>query len=276
MKNAKPAIPLTESFAWKGHNIRWGRVGTGPPVVLCHGTPWSSFLWRVIATELAPTRTVYLWDMLGYGRSDMVESNVSLAAQGELFAALLEHWGLDAPDVISHDFGGAVSLRAHLLHGRAYRSLALVDVVALRPWGSPFFTLVNEHHEVFEKLPSNLHEALVREYISGASSPGLDSTVLDALVRPWTSAAGQAAFYRQIAHADEAHTDEIEPLYSSIQIPTLVVWGRDDTWIPEDRAHTLADTIPDAELCLINGAGHLIQEDAAVELTNCLQEWLAR
>ena len=269
-------VPLTESFDWKGHTVRWGSIGSGPPVLLCHGTPWSSYLWRGLAHALASERTVYVWDMLGYGQSDMVDSDVSLAEQGQIFAALLDHWRLDKPDVVAHDFGGAVSLRAHLLHDRNYRSLALVDVVGLRPWGSPFFTLVNEHADVFGQLPSNLHEALVREYIAGASSGGLTPEVHDTLVSPWITSAGQAAFYRQIAQADEAHTDEIEPLYGSISIPTLVVWGRDDVWIPEDRAHRLVEMIPGAELSLIDGAGHLIQEDAAEMLIARLREWLLR
>jgi pimeloyl-ACP methyl ester carboxylesterase len=53
--------------------------------------------------------------------------------QGELLADLLRYRNVDAPHVVAHDYGGAVSLRAHLVHGARYASLALVDVVALRP-----------------------------------------------------------------------------------------------------------------------------------------------
>ena len=111
-------------------------------MVFCHGTPWASALWAPIADALSTEHTVYLWDMLGYGTSSMTEGDVSLAAQGRVLADLLSHWELAAPDVAAHDYGGAVALRAHLLHGAAYRSLALVDVVALAPWGSDFFRLV--------------------------------------------------------------------------------------------------------------------------------------
>ncbi|MFE4625053.1 hypothetical protein [Streptomyces mirabilis] len=67
--------------------------------------------------------------------------------------------GLGQPLVVAHDFGGAVVLRAHLLHGARYRALALVDPVAPAPWGSPFFRLVGEHADVFERLPPALHGA---------------------------------------------------------------------------------------------------------------------
>ena len=47
-----------------------------------------------------------------------------------------------APHVVAHDYGGAVALRAHLIHGRHFSSMVLVDVVALAPWGSPAFRLL--------------------------------------------------------------------------------------------------------------------------------------
>jgi pimeloyl-ACP methyl ester carboxylesterase len=96
-----------------------------------------------------------------------------------------------------------------------------------------------------------------------------------ALVAPWTGETGQPAFYRQISQADEAHTDEVEPLYPTIGIPVLVVWGRDDAWIPVDRAHRLAGLIPGARLQLVDGAGHLVQLDRPEALTAALTRWLS-
>lgn len=269
--------PEQKTFAWRDGTVHWSREGSGPPVVLCHGTPWSSALWDGTARALAVHHTVYRWDLVGYGRSEKREGqDVSLGAQGELFAALLDHWALDRPAVVAHDYGGAVSLRAHLVHGRHYRSLTLVDVVALAPWGSPFFRLVNTHTDVFEQLPEALHEGLVRAYVSGASHRGLRDDDLDRLVEPWTGPAGQAGFYRQIAQADQRWTDEIEPLYPSLDLPVHIIWGTEDTWIPVDRAHRLRDTIPGATLRLIEGAGHLIQLDAPAELALAISETLAR
>src|SRR5215207_9512443 len=118
---------LRERFATNGGAIAWDRLGDGPPVVLVHGTPWSSWSWRRVAAELAD--------------------------RGARLATLLELWGLERPAVIAHDIGGAAALRAHLLHDRAVAALALVDVVALAPWGSPFYRLVRVHREVFEQLP---------------------------------------------------------------------------------------------------------------------------
>ena len=265
---------LPNVFSWRGRTVRWDSFGEGPALVFLHGTPWSSALWRPIAEALSAQFTVYLWDMPGYGSSSKDPSHaVDLGVQGELFAELLESWGLDRPHVVAHDFGGAVALRARLVHGAAYASLALVDVVALSPWGSPFFNLVKEHAPVFEQLPAAVHRGAVEAYIRGASRRGLSADDLAMLVDPWADAEGQSAFYRQIAQADERFTTEVEPLYATLTEPVHIVWGREDTWIPSDRAQRLGERIPNASVTLIDGAGHLIQLDAPAALAAELTRW---
>jgi pimeloyl-ACP methyl ester carboxylesterase len=266
----------SETFSWRGRIVFWERMGTGPEVVFCHGTPWSSELWRPFAEALAASYTVFLWDMPGYGQSSKrAEHPVSLDVQGQLLADLLDHWGLRAPHVVAHDYGGAVALRAHLLHGARFASLALVDVVALAPWGSDFFRLVREHADVYSAVPPAIHEGVVRSYIAGASHVGLTERAMDMLVSPWRGAEGQQAFYRQIAQADQRYTDEVEPRYPEIDIPVLVVWGQEDTWIPVDRAHRLGELVPQARTHVVEGAGHLIQLDQPVALATCMSGWLA-
>jgi len=267
-------MTLDRTLEWRGRTVAWERLGAGPPLVLLHGTPWSSALWRPVAEALAPRFTVHLWDMPGYGASSKDPAHaVDLGVQGELFAHLLDAWGLERPHVVAHDVGGAVALRTRLLHGARYASLCLVDVVALAPWGSPFFTLVRDHAEVFGRLPAAVHRGALEAYVRGASHRGLREDELAVLVEPWTGEVGQAAFYRQIAEADERYTDEVEPLYGSVDEPTHVVWGAEDTWIPVDRAHRLQRLVPGATLSVLDGAGHLVQLDAPAGLTAELVRW---
>lgn len=274
MSSAPRSAELGRTLVWRDRTIAWDVLGAGPPLVLLHGTPWSSALWRPIAETLAERFSVYLWDMPGYGASSKHPDHaVDLGVQGELFAALLSEWGLTRPHVIAHDIGGAVALRARLLHGVRFASLALVDVVALAPWGSPYFTLVREHADVFARLPGSIHRASVEAYVGGASLRGLGEADLEMLVRPWLGEEGQPAFYRQIAQADERHTDGIEGRYAELDEPTLVVWGAEDTWIPPDRAHRLHDLIPGSRLVLLEAAGHLVQLDAPAALTATLTRW---
>ncbi|WP_432489134.1 alpha/beta fold hydrolase [Kineococcus sp. SYSU DK018] len=119
------------------------------------------------------------------------------------------------------------------------------------------------------------HAGAVRAYVAGASHRGLSGAQLDALLEPWTTPQGQVAFYRQIAPADEAFTDVLEPLCGSLELPVHVVWGQEDTWIPVDRAHRLAGAIPGAALTVVPGAGHLVQLDQPVHLATTLHGWLS-
>jgi pimeloyl-ACP methyl ester carboxylesterase len=253
---------LTERLTLGGNEIAWARAGDGPPVVLVHGTPWSSWSWRHVVPYLTDAYTVYAFDLLGFGASEKREGqDVSLAAQGARLAELVGHWGLESPAVIAHDIGGGITLRAHLRHGLAVSALVLFDVVAIGAWGSPFYRLVGEHPQVFEALPPAIHEGVVRAYINTAQVRPLPREVEDGLVAPWLGQEGQAAFYRQIAQGDQRDTRAVEPRYGEITAPTLIAWGELDPWIPSERGRELAGRIPHARLELLPNAGHLLQEE---------------
>lgn len=270
-------MDLDETFVWKGRRIACGRAGSGPAVVFCHGTPWSSLLWRPFAEALSAGFTVHLWDMPGFGRSSKNPDHpVDFGVQSEAFTALLEHWGLDRPHVVAHDYGGAVSLRAHLVHKVSFASLLMTDVVAIPPAGSPFFRLVAEHPDVLTRLPPYVHEAVMRAYIANAAHRELREDDLAALVAPWLGEEGQAAFYRQIADFDEGYLAEIETLLGQVGVPVKILWGREDGWIPLGTGARLAAGIPGSEFTPIEGAGHLVQLDAPVALAGELNAWLTR
>jgi hypothetical protein len=99
-------------------------------------------------------------------------------------------------------------LRVHVLHHGSVAALALINVVALAPWGSPFYRLVRHHHTVFEQVPAAIQEGVLRAYVGTAQPRPLDRHVEDSLIAPWLGPAGQSAFYRQIAGANQRHTDE--------------------------------------------------------------------
>jgi len=83
--------------------------------------------------------------MPGYGQSDKLEGQrTSLDIQGEVFTEVLEYWKLSSPMVVAHDFGGATTLRAHLLHHCDFNRFVMMNVVAMRPWGSEFFEHVGK------------------------------------------------------------------------------------------------------------------------------------
>ena len=252
---------LTKKYTFDDRTISYDVKGDGPPVVLVHGTPWSSFNMRHLIDALSSDFTVYFYDLLGYGQSDKSAGDVSLGIQNKVLTRLLEHWKLDSPAIIGHDFGGTTVLRTHLLEGRDFNKMILIDPVAISPWGSPFFQHVREHEAAFAGVPHYIHEAIVSAYIKTAAFKPLAKSTLDTTVQPWTKPHGKGAFYRQIAQAHSGYTDDIEPLYSRISRPVLILWGCEDTWIPLEKGKALHEMIPGSSFHIIPEAGHLVIEE---------------
>jgi pimeloyl-ACP methyl ester carboxylesterase len=263
------------TYSFHGQCVRYWVEGAGPALVMVHGTPFSSHVWHRIAPQFTPTRTVYRFDLLGYGESEKrAQQDVSLGVQNTLFTELLAHWGLGEPDVVAHDFGGATALRAHLLNGCDYRSLTLIDPVALAPWGSPFVRHVRHHEAAFAGMPAAMHEALLTAYLRGALYRALPQAELAAYLAPWLGESGQRAFYRQIAQMDEAYTREIEARLPQVRCPVQILWGIEDRWIAPESGRALQRLIPGARLHEVAGAGHLLQEDAPEAIVAALFAFL--
>ena len=96
---------LPKSYVFDGRTVRYGLVGNGPSLVVVHGTPWSSFNLRYIIEALSESFTVYYYDLVGYGQSDKSPGDVSLGVQNQILDQLTDHWDLEAPSIIGHDFG---------------------------------------------------------------------------------------------------------------------------------------------------------------------------
>jgi pimeloyl-ACP methyl ester carboxylesterase len=265
---------LPEAYAFEGRSVRYGVVGDGPPLVIVHGTPWSSFNMRHLVKALSKDFAVHYYDLIGYGQSDKMPGDVSLGIQNQILDELIDHWGLQNPPIIGHDFGGATVLRTHLLNARAFEKIVLIDPVLLSPWGSPFFQHVKEHEEAFAGVPDYIHEAIVRAYINTAAFKPIDKETMDMTVHPWTGSNGKSAFYRQIAQADSVFTDEVQPLYSQITQPVMILWGKEDTWIPLNRGKLLHEMISGSLFHVIPDAGHLVIEEQPKLLVDKIQSFL--
>jgi len=265
---------LSQAYDFHGRAVRYEVRGRGPDVVVAHGTPWSSFNLRHLIEALASDYTVYYFDLLGYGQSDQSAGDVSLGIQNRVLDHLLDHWQLHRPSVIGHDFGGATVLRNHLLDRREFEKIVLIDPVALSPWGSPFFKHVRQHEAAFAGVPDYIHEAVIRAYVATAAYEPIEPAVMDAIIAPWTGAAGKAAFYRQIAQADSKYTDEVQIHYANVRAPVLILWGEKDTWIPMERARELHQLIPGSRLRTIADAGHLVIEERPLELLHEIRQFL--
>ena len=254
---------LGESYDFRGQAVRYGVMGSGSPIVLVHGTPFSSYVWHRIAPYLAVRHKVHMFDLLGFGQSEMRDGqDVSLPVQDALLAELLVHWGLDRPDIVAHDIGGTTALRAHLLNGCEYRNLVLIDPVAVGPWCLGLDQTIRGHEGAFSHLSPTIHAAVVSAYIRQAIRRAMPDDELAPYLKPWLGKTGQPAFYRQMSQCDRRFTDEIEKRYGEVRCPTVILWGVEDRWLPIEQGRRLAALIPSADFRSVAGAGHLVQEDA--------------
>lgn len=266
---------LTDLVPTSAGVVSAGACGSGPPLVLAHGWPWSSYSWHRIIPVLAQRFSVFYYDMPGYGQSAMhPQQRTSLDVQGQVFGEMLKHWALDKPTVIAHDFGGATTLRAHLLHGCEFHRYVLMNVVAMRPWGSVFFDHVGKHVDAFLGLPADIHRAVVEAYIKGAMINPIDNTDFQKLVQPWLTAEGTGSFYRQFQQADERYTAEVESDFDKVRCPVHIVWGADDPWIPLHRGKALHALMPSATFNRLEGVGHLPQLEAPDSVLRLLDRLL--
>jgi pimeloyl-ACP methyl ester carboxylesterase len=252
---------LPHTFRFEGRPVKYGVKGEGEPLVLVHGTPWSTFNLRHLIRDLSCHYKVYYFDLLGYGESDKSKADVSLGIQNKLLDALVDHWEIKCPYIVGHDFGGTTVLRNHILDKREFRKIVVIDPVALSPWGSPFFKHIEKNENAFAGVPDYIHSAIVEAYIKTAAHQNLDKDAIDGILAPWNGEQGKAAFYRQIAQADSIFTDEFQEKFDEINAPTLILWGEEDQWIPCEQAHLLQSKIKGSKLVTVPDSGHLVIEE---------------
>jgi len=254
--------------------VAWDVFGTGPPVVLVHGTPSWSYLWRNVVPALAREFTVYVFDLPGYGDSPAPpDGSVSIATHATTLVELLDLWGIDAPAAAGHDIGGAILLRAHLVHQRSLRRLALVDAVALAPWITPTTRHIQAHLDVYRTMPNHIFERVTAEHLRTAVHGEFEEAAFAAYHGRWRGADGQDAYLQKVAHFDEEDTRQFEPLLGTIQMPVQVIWGAEDAWLDPSLARRLGALIPGSAIRLIANAGHFAMEDAPTDVTQALLDF---
>jgi pimeloyl-ACP methyl ester carboxylesterase len=256
-------------------DIAFDTFGEGPPVVLVHGTPSWSYLWRRVIPGLSDRFTVYAFDLLGYGDSEPKGQDVSIATQTRLLTELVGLWGLEAPAIAGHDIGGAIVLRSHLLDEVPFSRIALIDAVVLRPWMTPTTRHMQANLDVYRTMPTHVYERVAAAHIATAVHRLADEAAFEQYFARWRGKKGQEAYFQKVAQFDEEYTAEFEPLLGSMRIPVRIIWGERDLWLDPAFARRLHELLPNSDLKLIPDAGHFVMEDAPEEVTRELRDFFA-
>lgn len=253
-----------------GHRIAHGVHGDGPPVVLIHGTPSFSYIWRNVVPELsAAGRRVHVFDLLGFGHSERPVDpavDTSVAGQVDVLLALLDRWGLADGHVVAHDIGGAVAQRLAIFHPERVRTLTLIDTVSFDSWPSERTReQMSAGLDRLMKAPDEEHRAHFRDWIrtTVADPAAMPEVALTAYVDMIAGPVGQASlFQHQVAHYDPGYTAELTDRLGELgERPVQLLWGADDRWQVPDWAHRLHRAIPGAALHLLDDCGHFAMED---------------
>lgn len=136
---AQPTAPIpseTSQIQVSGNTIFVRRYGTGPAILLVHGFPRTSLMWRFLAPKLAENHTVICVDLRAYGQSGVPSSAddhfpYSKRAMAEELVGVMDKLGFPTFTLIGHDRGGRVSYRLALDHPKSVERLAVFDVIPI-------------------------------------------------------------------------------------------------------------------------------------------------
>ena len=244
-----------------GGEIAYVEVGDGPPVLLLHGFPTSSHLWRREAWLFAERMRVIAPDMLGYGDSAKpIDADLSEVAQALYVEELLDQLGIAQAAVVGHDLGGGVA-QMLALDGRVdVRCLVLLDSVCFDAWPIEGVKMLQSGDPAQER-PDFVEEVIRLIFDVGIShQERLDEDLIGRFVVPWGE--DPAAFFRAASAITGRGLDGRERELAKLDVPTFIVWGEEDPFLPAQLAERLGEAIPGSTVALLPGCSHFVTEDA--------------
>ena len=254
--------------------------GNGDPVLLLHGEPTWSFLWRKVIPPLAQRRRVVAPDLIGFGRSDKpVDVGwYSYDKHVASIAHLVRELGLERITLVVHDWGGPIGLRF------AVEAPQLVDRIVVLDTGiaggKPPSELWLRFREVVREVGAQLD---VGRLVEAGTARGLSDEVRAAYDAPFPtseSKAGPRAFPEHVPtepeHSNTGVMNRVRDALGAWEKPVLVVWGAQDTVLRPALADQFVRLIPGAKAppVLVDGASHFLQEDRPDEVAAAIVGFL--
>lgn len=253
--------------------LAYADEGEGRAVVLLHGFPTSSFLWRREIPLLAGRTRVIAPDLLGYGASDKpVGADLSEPAQARAMEELLVGLGVSECAVVGHDIGGAVAQILALGKDVRVRTLVLVDSACFDAWP------VEGVRQVQATPPEQETVSFVRDLIAATFELGmgrprqLSAGDLAAYAEPWLR--DPPAFFRAVRGIEGRGLAGRDEELGALDAPAFVLWGEQDPFLPSELGERLQDTLSDAALALLPGCSHFVTEDAPTTVGPLIHEFL--
>jgi pimeloyl-ACP methyl ester carboxylesterase len=255
----------------------------GPPVVLVHGFGGSSWSWRETMPALAAAgyRALAL-DLADFGLADKSwDRDTTHARQADLVAAVMDARGIGSATLVGHSMGANVVAWLAARHPGRIDRVVLVDA-ATGPaaTGGGFgilgalVRLPNVRRIGQLVLRTQLDEARMADILRSAyADPArVDDAALAGYTAPLQTVDWDLGL---LAILRDGSGNELEaPIGDILDMPALIVWGREDPWIPLASGEALRDALPGAAWEVVDDAGHLPMEEQPAAFNEILISWL--
>lgn len=276
-----PAFPYEPRYREVG-GLRLAHVdeGSGPPVLLVHGEPTWSYLWRhVMGPLLGAGLRCIAPDHAGFGRSDKPVDMAwySYDRHTALLADLAERLDLRGATIVVHDWGGPIGLRLAVEQPERFDRIVVMDTGLFtgHQQMSDAWTAFRDFVERTEDLPigflvrGGCHRDPGDAVIAGYEAPFPDSA----------SKAGARAFPLMIPRSPDAPGaaagQRVLAALAEDARPKLVLWADGDPVIPLKTGERFAEALGTEVAHVVPDAGHFLQEDQGELIGRLIAEWLA-
>lgn len=251
------------TFTHHQHEIYYEIHGSGAPLVLLNGIFMSCASWQAFIPSFSQNNQLILLDLLGQGKSSLLEEEYTQLAQVEAVRALLNHLGIEQTNLLGISYGGEVAMQFAALYPERVSKLVLSNTTAYTsPWlrdigHSWEFAFASEDgHQFFKTcIPIVYSPQFYEENYDWLSARE------EMFVKAFTPAI-YAAFGRLTRSAQQ---HDARPLLSRISAQTLVISAQYDYVTPPYQQQQLTDSIQRAGHVQIQGAGHAVMYEKPAE-----------
>lgn len=281
--NGRHEYPFESHFLnVDGVRLHYLDEGDGLPVLMLHGQPTWSYLWRKIIPPVAAGRRVIAPDLMGFGLSDKPpDRDYSFVEHAGMLERFIETLGLRELTLVLHDWGGPIGLQYAVRHPENMKALVLVNTFAGTGFRAPWWFRLPTRTPVLSDLLVRRLNLFGRYAVRFGSLSRVSAEVRREYRErhpDYASRKGVAAFPKMIplSSRDEAWRPmaETRQRLAGLKTPTLFIAGDRDPvsrWLGVDW---ILEPMPHARVEIVEKAGHYIQEDRPEELARLIVEFL--
>lgn len=242
--------------------------GNRPPLLLVHGFPLDHEVWQAQIKAFEGQRRVIAPDLVGFGASSPA-GRASLEDHADDLAALLDECGISRAVVVGLSMGGYIALAMWRRHPQRFAGMALVASRAGKDVEANRQARYQMAIAVEDKGVSEIAGALLPRLLSERAAPELRESMREMMVRQPVD--GVVAALKAMAARPNSMPD-----LPTIDVPTLLITGADDEIIAAPSSEAMAAAIPDSQLTVVPGAGHIVNMEEPGAFNAVLRSFLER